>query len=447
MPSFPLLHVRTVTRDGRPVKGAQVLLWRIIPAGALKPLPGNWSTSETGELRTRLPLPSELLTVSHENQTPLRFLVLAWHPQAGWAWNIARLDTLQNVNLPPTSGGECTWTVQNCFGEPATGLKGRIVQLRIPEIPAPVHLPQMPGDILQTDAQGRLTVIVPKGATAYWAWGGELPAGMRQRFLEPVPLNKRELRVRYHLGTREVHGRLIDSRTRQPLRGEAVLLHTVPGKWFKFLPTDYLTFTDAQGWFTVRQFSNPTGPIVPAMCRFPNGLEAWTSLIPTDTRPPMQTACEQWEVGEIAIDAPDAFIAGEVKGADGKPEPFALVVAQGKKPTIQTRVAGGGSVATCAGVRRRYRMVMQFGEPFACTFADAQGRFRLPVQAGDWRLRAHTTHSPFQPVPASPPSLPCQIPSVSTDTRWTTTRVGAGQTAKVQLVLSAGDYVRPVRGQ
>lgn len=123
MPSSPPLYVRAVTREGRPVKSAQILLWRIVPAGVLKPLPGNWSTSETGELHTRLPLPSELLTVASENQTPLRFLVLAWHPQASWAWSVARLDALQNVRLPLASWGECTWTVQNCFGEPAKGLK------------------------------------------------------------------------------------------------------------------------------------------------------------------------------------------------------------------------------------------------------------------------------------------------------------------------------------
>lgn len=88
----------------------------------------------SGELRAQLPLPSELLSVASENRTPLRFLVLAWHPQAGWAW------------------------------------------------------------------------------------GGELPERMRQRFRDPMPLHAApELRVRYHLGTREVCGRLIDSRTRQPL--------------------------------------------------------------------------------------------------------------------------------------------------------------------------------------------------------------------------------------
>ncbi len=97
MPSSPVLHVRAVTREGRPIKDAQILVWRIIPAGALKPLLGNWSTSETGELRTQLPLPSELLTVARESQTPLRFLVLAWHPQAGWAWSVARQGAIAHT--------------------------------------------------------------------------------------------------------------------------------------------------------------------------------------------------------------------------------------------------------------------------------------------------------------------------------------------------------------
>lgn len=446
MPSSSVLHVRAVTREGRPVKDAQILLWRIIPAGAPKPLPGIWSTSESGELRARLPLPSELLTVARENQTPLRFLVLAWHPQAGWAWSVVRQNALQNMNLTLTSAGQCTWTVQNCFGEPAKGLKGRIVQLRIPEIATPVPLPQMPEAVLQTNAEGKLTVGLPEGSTAYWAWGGELPAGMRWRFHEPVPLSVGEQRVRYHLGTREVRGRLVDARTHQPLRGEAVLLRTQPGKWFKCLPTDYLALTDAQGRFTAYLLPGPTGPVVPTLCRFSSGVELWASLIPPDARPPVQTACERWDLGEVALNAPDAFIVGEVRGPNGKPVPFALVVGQQKQPNAQARFAEVAcKVTTCTGVRKTLRQRVHSGEAFACAFADARGRFRLPVRAGDWCLRAHPVHLPNEPAPVSPPSLPCEIPSVSVGTQWTTTRVGAGQTAKVQLSLSTGMPVRPIR--
>ncbi|GIV21228.1 MAG: hypothetical protein KatS3mg023_2979 [Armatimonadota bacterium] len=447
MPSSPLLHVRAVTREGRPVQGAQVLLWRIVPAGVLKPLLGNWSTSETGELRTHLPLPSELLTVASENRTPLRFLVLAWHSQAGWAWSVVPLDALQNVRLALTSAGQATWTVQNCFGESAKGLKGRVAQLRIPGIPVPVHLPQLPGASLQTDAQGKIKVGLPEGATAFWEWEGALPEGMRWRFREPVPLRAgREQRVRYHLGTCEVRGRLVDSRTRQPLREEAVLLHTKPGRWLQSVPTDYLTFTDAQGRFSVYQLPGPTGPIMPAVCRFPDGTEVWTSLIPPETPPPMHTACERWELGEIALQAPDALLEGEVRRADGKPEPFALVVAQGKKtPAPAEREDITCCVATCGGVRKTLRQRTRLVAPFACAFADARGRFRLSVRAGEWQLRAHPSHPPREPAPASAPSPPCQIPSVSTDTRWTAVQVSAGQTVKVRLPLSAGGYVRPIR--
>ncbi len=447
MPSSPILHVRAVTREGRPVQGAQILVWRIVPAGALKSLPANGSTSVTGELHTHLPLPSERLTVASENRSPLRFLVLAWHSQAGWAWSIVSLNALQNVRLTLISAGQTTWTVQNCFGEPAKGLKGRIVHLRIPGIPAPVPLPQMPGAVLQTDAQGKLTVGLPEGATAFWAWEGALPEGTRRRFREPVPLHAgREQRARYHLGTCEVRGRLVDSRTRQPLREEAVLLHTEPGRWFQSVPTDYLTFTDAQGRFSVYQLSTPTGPIMPAVCRFPDGTEVWTSLIPPDTPPPVRAACERWELGEIALQAPDALMEGEVRRPDGKPEPFALVVAQGKKaPTHTERGEIACRVAACTGARRTLRQRTRLVAPFACAFADAQGRFRLPVRAGEWQLRAHPSHSPREPAPASAPPPPCQIPSVSTDTRWTAVQVSAGQTVKVQLPLSAGGYVRPVR--
>ncbi len=446
MPSSPVLHVRAVTREGRPVKDAQILVWRIIPAGALKPLLGNWSTSETGELRTQLPLPSELLTVARESQTPLRFLVLAWHPQAGWAWSVARQDALQNMKLTLALAGQCTWTVQNCFGEPAKGLMGRIVQLRIPEIATPIPLPQMPEAILQTNAEGKLTVGLPVGVTAYWAWGGELPAGMHWRFHEPVPLNVGEQRVRYHLGTREVRGRLVDARTHQPLRGEAVLLHTQPHVFFQCVPTAYLTLTDAQGWFTLYLPPEPTGPVIPTLCRFSSGAELWASLIPLDARPPVQAACERWDLGEVALSAPDAFMVGEVRGSNGKPVPFALVAGQQKQSEAQTRFTEiTCKVTTCAGVRRTLQQRIRPSRAFACAFADGQGRFRLSVRAGDWWLRAYPVHLPNEPAPTSSPPLPCRIPSVSVDTQWTATRVNAGQTVKVQLSLSAGMPVRPIR--
>jgi len=447
MPSAPLLRVRAVTREGQPVAGAHILLWRMVPAGKLQLLPGEWRTSSSGELRTQLPLSSELLSIARENQTPLRFLVLAWHPQAGWAWSIGTLDSLRDIKLRLTSGGQATFTVQNCFGESAKGLKGRTVQLRIPGVPAPVNLPPMPDAVFQTDAQGKLRVLLPEGATAFWAWGGELPEGMRQRFRDPMPLHAApELRVRYHLGTREVRGRLIDSRTGRPLHREAVLLHTEPGKWFKSIPCDYLTFTDAQGWFTVYLPYATSGPIVPTVCRLPHGAEVWASLSPPSTRPPVETACERWDLGEIAISAPDGVIAGEVRGADGKPAPFALVVAQGKETPVPARTREiTCRVTTCNGVRKTLRQQVRIAAPLACTFTDAQGRFRLPVRAGEWQLRAHPTHTPSEPAVASMPSLPCQIPFVSTDTRWVTARVSTGQTATVRLPLSAGDRVRPVR--
>lgn len=447
MPSFPLLQVRTLTREGRPVKGAQVLLWRIIPTGALKPVPGSWSTSHTGELRTPLPLPSELITVARQSLTPLRFLVLAWHPQAGWAWSVVPLSALQDVRLTLTAAVQTTWTVQNCFGEPAKGLKGRIARLQIPGIPGQVQLLRLSGAALQTDARGKLAVALPEGATAFWMWEGELPEGMHRRFRDPLPLRAvREQRLRYHTDTREIRGRLIDARTRQPLREQAVLLRTEPGKWFKYVPTDYLTFTDAQGWFRVYQPPSPSGPVVPAVCLFSDGTEVWTSLIPAETHPPVHTACERWELGEIALQAPDALIEGEVRRVDGKSEPFALVVAQGTKPVAP---ADRGEilcrVATCTGARKTLRQRTQLVAPFGCTFTDAQGRFRLPVRAGEWQVRAHPTHSPQEPAPVSAPPLPCQIPSVSADTRWTVVRAGHGQAVKVQLSLSAGDYVRLAR--
>jgi hypothetical protein len=225
-----------------------------------------------------------------------------------------------------------------------------------------------------------------------------------------------------------------------------VLLHTEPGKWFKSIPSDYLTFTDAQGWFTVYLPYAASGPIVPTVCRLPHGAEVWASLSPPGTRPPVETACERWDLGEIAISTPDGVITGEVRGANGKPEPFALVVAQGKEPPAPARKQEiTCRVATCNEVRKTLRQQMGTASPFACTLTDAQGRFRLPVQSGEWQLRAHPTHAPREPAVASVPSLPCQIPFVSAETRWVTARVSRGQTVTVQLPLSAGGWVRPVR--
>jgi len=223
-------------------------------------------------------------------------------------------------------------------------------------------------------------------------------------------------------------------------------LHTEPRPWFKSIPSDYLTFTDAQGWFTVYLPYAASGPIVPTVCRLPHGAEVWASLSPPGTRPPIETACERWDLGEIAIPAPDGVIAGEVRSSDGKPEPFALVVAQGKEPPAPARKQEiTCRVATCNGVRKTLRQQMGTASPFACTLTDAQGRFRLPVQSGEWQLRAHPTHAPREPAGASMLSLPCQMPFVSTDTRWVTARVSRGQTVTVQLPLSAGGWVRPVR--
>lgn len=76
-----------------------------------------------------------------------------------------------------------------------------------------------------------------------------------------------------------------------------MLLHTEPRPWFKSIPSDYLTFTDAQGWFTVYLPYAASGPIVPTVCRLPHGAEVWASLSPPGTRPPVETACERWAWG------------------------------------------------------------------------------------------------------------------------------------------------------
>ncbi len=442
MPSSPVLNVHVFTREGKPVKGAYVLVWRIIPAGALKPLPGEWRTSASGEVRASLPLPSKLLTVARENETTLRFLVLAWHPQAGWAWSVSELDALQRLKLTLTSAGQGIITVQNCFGEPAGGLTGRLVQLRLPEVGTPVPLPRIPEAIQQTDASGRLRVLLPQGASAYWAWGGELPYGMRERFPAPVALIAgRELRARYHLSTRLVHGRLVDARTHQPLRGETVVLHTEPGKWFKMLPCDYVTFTDAQGWFQVYLPPEYGSPVVATRCCFSTGDTLPASLISPDERPPIQAPCERWELGEIALTAPNAFLTGEVKGENGKPAPYALVVAQGKQPSAQAGIAEvAGIVTTCRGLRRTVRLRTSPGTALVCTFADAKGQFRLPLREGQWQLRAHPIRSGTRPDTSSQGLS--MVPPVTTETRWTALSLRAGQTAHVQLVVSAREQAR-----
>lgn len=444
MPSFLLLHVRAVTREGRAVKGAQISLWRIIPAGALKPLPGNWSTSETGELRTRLPLPSELLTVASENRTPLRFLVVAWHPQAGWAWAIRRLDELQNLGMVLQSAGRAVWNVQNCFSEPTEGLKGRIVRLQIPGVRSPVDIPPLPGTVLQTDASGNASVLLPEGSTAYWEWEEPLPFGMREQFREPIALTVGHHRVRYHTRTREITGVLVDNHTRRPLRDESVMWY----EWLKIvlsvLPPEQMSFTDSHGRFTIRSSPARGGPLSVTTLRFPDGTRVGVSLLEPKATWPKETDCERWDLGVIPVPPADAEVVGQAVTEQSAPAPFAWIIAQ-RSPSPPISDELDCRVTTCEHGTRRVKLRVSAGYAQTFIVADQRGRFRLELRPGEWAIKALDRQHPAVRFAPDLPGRLADFAAVLLYPDAPKAKVESGKTLQLRLVAQKEEEPARVR--
>lgn len=244
-------QIRLVDETGIPVPNCWVaLLARIRKAGEMTNWIAFWRTNKNGEVKGTFRLRRLLVNLLGDE---IRFFLIAWHPQKGWAWRSCNLIELRNMKISLSPPQPVTMRFKNCFGEPVAGIKGRLAQIFLPDLPYPIPLPPDPF-AFASNKEGVLTVPLPKGIKGSWEWHSETPAEILRQyrpqgnFLSLSPGTHWD--IQFHQGVTSVTGTLIDAETRNPLPQCPLLIEFHTGEFFSAVGTYWhRTFTDEQGRF------------------------------------------------------------------------------------------------------------------------------------------------------------------------------------------------------
>ncbi len=440
------LRVKVTDPQGRPVKGAQVLLWRVLGAGGLSPLLGTWVTNEAGQVLTVVRLPEPFVRTARLHGLPLQFFALAYHPAEGWAWSVVNTDGLSDLHLQLLPSEPATLQVRDCFGDPAEKLRGRLSAVTVPDVPFLVPLPAF-RFTFATDTAGTVVLPLPRAGKGLWEWSQGAPWGLRATAATAWLNAGATQSIAFHYRTLCVTGRLLNARTGEPLKGESIVLSVFHPLAMSAV-LKFLTRTGDEGRFVVE--TKPSRyAFSAAFLRFPDGrrLTLRDSPEPRSSKPVLsQSRCERWVIGDFALDPSDAEVTGVVVDDKGKPVPFAFVQGTGVKPRRIPKATKVTFVRVtsivCDG--KRWEGVKQVtadneGFPFAFAFADQQGRFEMKLRAGTWELSALRTSPPHCPPYKVPERatvlLPLSIGAIS-PRKVSPTRLEIAAGAKVKVVLT-----------
>ena len=395
-----VFNVKIVNAKGSPVEGAYVFLWRVLGAGGLSPLLRIWTTDKLGRVRSSIRLPIPFIRTAQLYDLPLKFTVIAYHPAEGWAGSIVDIKGLADLNFSLSPHQRTNIRLQDCFGEPLSGLNGRLAAIQMPNMPSLIPLPTTLF-AFKTDLAGEVALPIPQNGKGLLKWSREAPWGLK-REAESVWLDAGTSRtIRFHRKTIYVTGRVIDAWTGKPLEDEGVILSViVPTSNAPSLP--FCSKTNKSGQFFIETepfLYAPTGMLL----GLPDGrrMLLWGSTEVPFFKPPFPPfRCQRWVISDVALDPPDAKISGMVVDGQGKPVPFAFVsgmnteLQQFKKPLL-VRVSG----KSCDGSLWEFSKQIN-GEkvsPYAYTFADQQGRFQMKLRAGTWKFLALWVGPPHRP--------------------------------------------------
>ncbi len=251
--TFPA-RIRLTDEGGNPVpKGWVALLARARKTGEMANWVAFWWADENGEVKSTFRLRRPLLEWYGDE---VRFVVIAWHPQKGWAWRLCNLAELRNMSLSLSPSQPTTMRFKNCFGEPVAGIKGRLAQIFLPELPYPVPLPPNPLTFT-SNRDGFLTVPLPKDIKGSWEWHFETPWEVSFRYRSQGNLLSlspgTHWDIQFHEGTTYVTGTLIDAETGKPLPRCPLLIEFHTGAVFSAAGNYWhRTFTNQQGRFRAK---------------------------------------------------------------------------------------------------------------------------------------------------------------------------------------------------
>lgn len=404
-PTHPFTFVRLTLRDARPllltaqITDAQgqpasrswVIVYRLTIARTWQMI-GIWQANAFGIADLHL------LSLPSEEQ---ECLLLAFHPDAGWAWKMVDIGKARQIPLTLAPPRPTLLSVRDCFGEAVAGLVGRIALLQNSDFPMPLPLPAFVF-AFRSDERGQFILPLPPKSQARWEWNPQAPWGLRafKPFLWVA--TDASQTVRFHWRTVKVIGRLLNAQTKKPLRGETVCL-SVHDPMATAAALTYCSHSDSEGRFFVQ-----TKPSYHAFSKgdllLPDGslLPLWQEPAPSVVPPLPPLRCQQWDIGDLALSPPVGTVSGKVVDPKGQPLPFACVEARGEKSS-----GGNGwfgvKVRECDDPLWRTKATRaQPSFPFALTFADHQGNFALALRANSWRLIALRSGPPHR-SPSPPP--------------------------------------------
>lgn len=251
--TFPV-QIQLTDGNGTVVaEGWVALLARVRRMGEMTNWIAWWRTDKNGEVKSSFRLRRSLLDWLGDE---LRFFILAWHPQKGWAWRFCNLVELKKMNLSLSPPQPTTMQFKNCFGEPVAGIKGRLAQIFLPEFPHPVPLPPNPFTFT-SKRDGILTVPLPKDIKGSWEWHIETPREVSRRYRSQGNLlslsPNTHWDIQFHEGTTRVTGTLTDAETGKPLPQCPLLIEFHTGEIFSAAGTYWhRTFTNQQGRFRAK---------------------------------------------------------------------------------------------------------------------------------------------------------------------------------------------------
>lgn len=437
-------NAKIVNPKGLPVGGAHVFLWRVLGAGGLSPLLGFWTTDKSGQVRNFVWLPLSFISAAQLYDLPLRFIVVAYHPEAGWAGATVDIKGLTNLSLSLSPHRQTELKVRDCFGEPLKGLNGRLAAVQVPNV---TLLAPLPANLFafKTDSSGEVVLPIPQNGKGLWEWCREAPRGLK-REAETVWLNAGTSQtIQFHSKTIRATGRLIDAQTGKPLEGEGVILLVMdPTSMSVSLP--FCSKTNKEGRFFIQTktfLCAPTGVLLD----LPDGrrLLLWGSPKLVFFKPPLPSfQCQQWVITDIVLDPPDAKISGTVVDGQGKPVPFAFVSGMNVEPQrlkpVHVKAMGKSCDGSLWEISKQVNGEKVF--PYAYTFADQKGRFQMRLRAGTWRFSALWVGSFRQPPQLIPDNATFLWPrgigpiTLKGEPSKFTLKISKGAEIKVKLTLS-----------
>jgi len=170
--TFPV-RIRVVDENGSPVPDGWVaLLARIRKTGEMANWLAWWRTDKNGDVKSSFRLRRSLLEWFGDE---IRLFLVAYHPQKGWEWRFCSPIGLRRMEIELKPSQPVKMSFRNCFGEPVSGIKGRLAQIFLPNLPHPVPLPPNPFTFA-SNKNGILEVPLPAEVKGSWEWHIETPA-------------------------------------------------------------------------------------------------------------------------------------------------------------------------------------------------------------------------------------------------------------------------------